>query len=172
VPLTVESKKGDEAMKDRRRWLWLTAGLLLGALGAVCYLGQQPRATAGSNDRYDDYILSTGAVASNPKAPTDGVWLLDYRAGKLLGTVIDRTVGKIVGWAELDLVTEFNLPPRQNVHFLMTTGQIAQGQSALYLAETTTGKFAVYSMGVNLGAQPKVFIRRHDLVLFRQKAKP
>jgi hypothetical protein len=158
-------------MKDRRRWLWLTAGLLLGVLSAVCYLGQQPRATAGSTDRYEDYILCTGSVASNPKAPTDGVWLLDYRAGKLLGTVIDRTAGKIVGWAELDLVTEFNLPPRQNVHFLMTTGQISQGQSALYLAETTTGKFGVYTMGVRLDAQPQVYIRRHDLVMFRQKTK-
>jgi hypothetical protein len=80
-------------------------------------------------------------------------------------------VGKIVGWAELDLVAEFNLPPRQNVHFLMTTGQIAQGQSALYLAETTTGKFAVYTMGVRLDNQPNVFIRRHDLVMFRQNPK-
>jgi hypothetical protein len=158
-------------MNDGRRWLWLGAGLLLGVLGAVWCAGQQPRAEAGNNDRYDDYILCTGSVASNPKAPTDGVWLLDYRAGKLLGTVIDRTAGKIVGWAELDLVTEFNLPPRQNVHFLMTTGQISQGQSALYLAETTTGKFAVYTMGVRMDAQPQVYIRRHDLVLFRQTAK-
>ncbi|HTU92133.1 MAG TPA: hypothetical protein VMF69_18775 [Gemmataceae bacterium] len=156
-------------MNDRRRFLWLGAGLLLGAFTAVCYVGQQPRATAGSNDRFDDYILCTGAVAGNPKAPTDGVWLLDYRAGKLLGTVINRGAGKIVGWAELDLVAEFDLPPRQNVHFLMTTGQIAQGQAALYLAETTSGKFGVYSMGVRVDTQPNVYIRRHDLVLFRQK---
>ena len=156
-------------MNDRRRWLWLAAGLLLGVFTAICYFGQQPRATAGSNDRFDDYILCTGPVAGNPKAPTDGVWLLDYRAGKLLGTVINRNAGKIVGWAELDLVSEFDLPPRQNVHFLMTTGQFAQGQSALYLAETTSGKFGVYTMGVRFDAQPNVYIRRHDLVLFRQQ---
>jgi hypothetical protein len=158
-------------MNDKRRWLWLGAGLLLGVFGAVCYLGSQPRATAGSNDRYDDYILCTGGVAGNAKAPLDGVWLLDYRAGKLLGTVIDRMAGKILGWAELDLVAEFDLPPRQNVHFLMTTGQVSQAQSALYLAETTSGKFGVYTMGVRNDVQPHVFIRRHDLVLFRQKAK-
>ena len=156
-------------MNDRRRFIWLGAGLLLGAFCAVCYFAQQPRATAASNDRYDDYILCTGAVATNPKSPTDGVWLLDYRAGKLLGTVIDRGSGKIFGWAELDLVSEFELPPRQNVHFLMTTGQISQGQSALYLAETTSGKFGVYTMGVRFDAQPNVYIRRHDVVLFRQK---
>jgi hypothetical protein len=155
-------------MKDVRGWLWLGLGLLLGAAGAVWFVNQQPRATAGNNDRYDDYILCTGSVATNPKAPTDGVWLLDYRAGKLLGTVIDRTAGKIVGWAEVDLVSEFGLPPRQNVHFLMTTGQIAAGQAALYIAETTTGKFGVYTMGMRNDAQPGVTIRRHDLVLFRQ----
>ncbi len=145
-------------MNDVRRLLWLSVGLLLGAIATAVFLGQQPRATAGNNDRFEDYILCTGSVATNPKAPTDGVWLLDYRAGKLLGTVIDRTAGKIVGWAEVDLVTEFGLPPRQNVHFLMTTGQIAVGQAALYIAETTSGKFGVYTMGM---AQRRPG-RRHD----------
>ena len=101
---------------------------------------------------------------------TDGVWLLDYRAGKLLGTVIDRNQGKIVGWAEVDLVTEFGVLPKQPVHFLMTTGMIAQGQAALYVAETTTGKFGVYTMGPRPDNKGGVVIRRHDLVLFRQPA--
>ena len=94
--------------------------------------------------------------------------MLDYRAGKLLGTVIDRTQGKIVGWAEVDLVTEFGLPPRKDVHFVMTTGMIARGQAALYVAETTSGKFGVYTMGLRPDGQPGVMIKRLDLVLFRQ----
>jgi hypothetical protein len=153
-------------VKDTRRLVWLGVGLLLGGLGAALYLGHQAQARA-ANDRYDDYILCTGQVQVIRNVPTDGVWLLDYRAGKLLGTVVDRTAGKILGWAEVDLVTEFGLPPRQNVHFLMTTGQIMQGQSALYVAETTTGKFAVYTMGMRSDNQPGIQIRRHDLVLFR-----
>jgi hypothetical protein len=156
----------DGSMTDRGRLLWLAVGLLLGAVGVALYLGQMPCAYA-ANDRYEDYILCTGAVAISPKSLTDGVWLLDYRAGKLLGTLIDRTQGKILGWAEVDLVTEFNLPPRQNVHFLMTTGMIAQGQAALYVAETTSGKFAVYTMGQRGDGKPGVMIKRHDLVLFR-----
>ena len=60
------------------------------------------------------------------------------------------------------------IPPRQNVHFLMTTGNIAQGQAALYVAETTTGKFGVYTMGPRIDGLPGVSIRRHDLVPFRQ----
>lgn len=153
-------------MTDRGRLLWLVVGMLLGTAAAALYIGQHPVARA-ANDRYEDYILCTGAVAINPKSPTDGVWLLDYRAGKLLGTLIDRVQGKIVGWAEVDLVSEFNLPPRHNVHFLMTTGMIAQGQAALYVAETTTGKFGVYTMGQRPDGKPGVMIKRHDLVLFR-----
>jgi hypothetical protein len=139
---------------------------VLGGIVVALYFGSDHRAEA-SNDRSDEFILATGAVATNPRVPTDGVWLLDYRAGKLLGTVIDREKAKIAGWAEVDLVTEFGLPPRQNVHFMMTTGMIANGQAALYVAETSTGKFGVYSMGPRLDGQMGVQIRRHDLVLFR-----
>ncbi len=154
-------------MKDTGRFLWLTAGLLLGVVSAGVYFGQ-PRTVLAANDRFEDYIMCTGAVGITPRAPTDGVWLLDYRTGKLLGTVIDRVQGKIVGWAELDLVSEFGIPPRQNVHFMMTTGNIAHGQAALYVAETTTGKFGVYTMGPRLDGQPGAAIRRHDLLSFRQ----
>ncbi len=155
-------------MKKSRQLLWLVVGLILGGLGVGGYLGHLPQVRAASNDRYDDYILCTGLVQVIRNVPTEGVWLLDYRAGKLLGTVVDRTAGKILGWAEVDLVTEFGLPPRQNVHFLMTTGLITGGQSALYIAETTSGKFGVYTMGMRPDGQPGILIKRHDLVLFRQ----
>jgi hypothetical protein len=112
--------------------------------------------------------MCTGAVAVRPGAPTDGVWVLDYKAGKLLGTVIDRTTGKILGWAEVDLVQEFGIQPRQQVHFMMTTGNIAAGQAALYVTEITTGKLGVYTMAQPPGNRPGLAIRRHDLVLFRQ----
>ena len=157
-------------MTDRVRFLWLFTGLALGIAGTMLYLLPNRPAQAASNDRYEDYILCTGAAGTTPRVPTDGVWLLDYRSGKLLGTVIDRNLGKIIGWAEVDLVTEFNLPPRQNVHFLMTTGNIALGQAALYVAETTSGKIGVYTMGPRFDGQPGVAIRRHDIGSFRQPA--
>ena len=157
-------------MTDRHRMSWLVVGMLLGGIGVSLYFTQLPVARAG-NDRYEDYIMCTGPAAVRPGATTDGVWMLDYRAGKLLGTLIDRSQGKIVGWAEVDLVNEFSLPPRQNVHFLMTTGSIAVGQAALYVAETTSGKFAVYTMGARVDGKPGVMIRKHDLVMFRGQAK-
>jgi hypothetical protein len=159
---------GGLTVKDTGRMLWLGMGLFLGMAVVWMRLGN-PTPVFAANDRFEDYILCTGAVTTNPRVPTDGVWLLDYRAGKLLGTVIDRGTGKIGGWAEVDLVTEFNIPPRQNVHFLMTAGQISMGQAALYVAETTSGKFGVYTMAPRSDGREGVQIKRHDLVMFRQQ---
>ena len=144
-------------------------GLALGTGTTVFYLGQPKPAVAASNDRHQDYIMATGAVSVNARVQTDGVWLLDYKAGKLLGTVIDRAQGKIVGWAEVDLINEFALKAQQDVHFMMTTGYITQGQSALYLSETSTGQFGVYTMGPGVN-NSGIVIRRHDMTKFRQQA--
>jgi hypothetical protein len=148
----------------------LIAGLAAaaGVLVTLFIAGQARPVVAASNDRHQDFIMATGAVSVSPKVQTDGVWLLDYKAGKLLGTVIDRSQGKIVGWAEVDLRTEFALAAQADVHFMMTTGYITQGQSALYLAETSTGQFGVYTMGPGQNGNG-ITIRRHDITKFRQQ---
>jgi hypothetical protein len=153
-------------MKDR--FLWLMMGVLLGGLAAVVYVGSGRQAEASTHDRYEDYIMVTGPASMTPTISMDGVWLLDYRAGKLLGTIIDRSTGRISGWAEVDLVAEFALAPKQDVHFMMTTGNISVGQAALYVAETKTGKFGIYTMGPRADGQPGVAVRRHDLSFFRK----
>jgi hypothetical protein len=157
-------------MKEASRVFWMILGVAVGVAGTVFFMSEPARVLA-ANDRYEDYVMCTGPVEVIPKTPTDGVWMLDYKGGKLLGTVIDRVKGKIVSWAEVDLVTEFDIKPKQNVHFVMTAGTIAQGQSALYIAETTTGKFGVYSMGPRPDHQAGMVIRRHDLTWFRQPTK-
>ena len=110
----------------------------------------------------------TGTVATNGnnRNPTDGVWLLDYRSGRLLGTVIDRGLGKISGWAEVDLVNEFNLRPRGEVHFLMTTGQVTSGQAALYLPRPTRASLP-FTPWANVPTSSRDGHPRHDIVAFR-----
>ena len=156
-------------MRDIRKWLAGLTGIGCGVVAAALLSSPPKSAVASSNDRYQDYVMCTGAVSVNPKVPTDGVWMLDYRGGKLLGTVIDKTTGKISGWAEVDLVAEFAIAPKQDVHFMMTTGYVTQGQSALYLAETATGQFGVYTMGPGQNGSG-IVIRRHDITKFRQQA--
>jgi len=160
---------GGRTMKSIGRFAMLAVGIGVGVVGTMFYLGQPQPVGAASNDRYQDTIMATGAVSIQSRNQTDGVWLLDYKAGKLLGTVIDRTQGKIIGWSEVDLRTEFGLVAQQDVHFLMTTGYITMGQSALYLAETTTGKLGVYTMGAS-NTGNGVVIRRHDITKFRDQA--
>jgi len=162
-------------MHDLKRMGWLVGGILLGIAATVLYLSDSRPALAASNDRYEDFVICTGACATAPRDatghmdPTEGVWLLDYRTGKLLGTVMDKGRGKIVGWAEVDLVSEYGVRPKDPVHFVMTTGAISTGQSVLYVAETTSGKLGVYSMASRTDGKGGVVIRRHDLVLFRQQ---
>jgi hypothetical protein len=150
-----------------RNKLGIGFGLIVGLGLGLGYRGVNQPVFASASDRFEDYVLCTGPVAVQPGAKTDGVWLLDYRTGRLLGSLIDRNNGKIVSWAEVDLVSEFGLTPRANVHFLMTTGSIAQGQAALYLAETVSGKFGVYTMGPRPDNLPGVAVRRHDMTSFR-----
>lgn len=147
----------------------LAVGAGVGFLAAVFYLAEPRPTFASGHDRYQDYVMATGAVGINPRVPMDGVWMLDYRSGKLLGTVIDKTQGKIVGWAEVDLVSEFEVVPKQDVHFMMVTGWVSQGQSALYVAETSTGKFGVYTMAAGPNGTG-VVVKRHDLTTFRRAA--
>ena len=153
-------------MRGAGTFMGLAVGLGVGAAATFFSLGSPKPLGAASNDRYGEYVMATGAVSINPRIQTDGVWMLDYRSGKLLGTVIDKTQGKIVGWAEVDLTGEFGVKAYQDVHFMMTTGYVTQGQSALYVAETTTGKFGVYTMGPGVNGQG-IVIRRHDQTSFR-----
>jgi len=155
-------------MGDLGRLGWLSVGLVLGLTGATFSYQMIPinRALA-SNDRHEDYVLCTGPVLVNPRIPSDGIWLLDYRTGRLMGTVINHLAGTIAGWAEVDLVKEFEIAPRSDVHFLMTTGVINNGQSALYVAETTTGKFGIYTMGIRPDGQSGMMIQRHGITNFR-----
>jgi hypothetical protein len=162
---------GEEAMRSFVHVLTIALAASFGVVVTLQFVGHPRPADAASNDRYQDFIMATGAVSVNPRVQTDGVWLLDYKAGKLLGTVIDRSQGKIVGWAEVDLAKEFGVTPRADVHFMMTTGYVTQGQSALYLAETSSGQFGVYTMGPGPDGSG-IAIRRHEITKFRQQQPP
>lgn len=153
-------------MKNMGRAVWLCLGLALG-VAATIYFRAAPQPVWAGNDRHDDYIITTGPIKLGVNVTADGIWLLDYRAGKLLGTIVDPNLGKIGGWAEVDLVKEFNIPPKQNVHFMMTTGTPIAGNTALYLTEINTGRFGIYTMAPRPDGVAGMLIRKHDGTLFR-----
>ena len=49
----------------------------------------------------------------------------------------------------------------------MTTGIITENQAALYVAETTSGKFGIYTMGRRVGYVNGMVIKRHEISSFR-----
>ena len=110
-------------------------------------------------------MISILAVAlSFPRKPEDYLAYYGFASGlvfvsALSGGGIFWLVGRDL-WRWIHLQTD-------------ATGQIAQGQAALYVAETATGKFGVYTMlpadvnGSGVGLQ----IRRHDMTTFRLPAK-
>lgn len=155
-------------MKGRNHWFAVLGGVIFGAVAGLWFASSSKEVKAASNDRYSDYIMCTGAASINPRIPVDAVWLLDYRSGKLLGTIVSRTTdGKVPGWAEVDLVSEFRIAPKTDVHFMMTTGNVALGQAALYVCEVNTGKFGVYTIVLDDNT-PKIL--RHDMTTFRSNA--
>jgi hypothetical protein len=146
--------------------LALGAGVLLG------WIGSGFRATpmrASSTDRAGDCIVTTGPVlmqyddSTKSPVPLEAVYFLDYKGGRLLGTIPSyRMTGSkmhlIDGFVERDLVADFklDLETRAQPRFLMATGSLGRyssGWAPLYVFETTTGQVAVYKMqaGQNYG---------------------
>jgi hypothetical protein len=158
-------------MAQSRFFAAVVAGMFTGALGGIAFFGS-PRVVLAGNDRTDDFIICTGASGVSPRSPLDGVWLLDARRGKLLATIVDRSVGKTVGFAEVDLNKEFGLSPGDATRFVMTTGTITVAQAALYVAETHSGRFAVFTLGPSSDGSPGVTILRHDMTSFRRPTGP
>lgn len=144
--------------------LTLAAGL---AAGWVLAGGRSAPIQAHGGDRFDESILATGPTfikyneGSKIQVAQDAIYYLDYRAGKLIGSVpaMTQLVGgqKVLGsFIERDLVADFNLDLDRGArpHFLMTTGSMATGSgntygdgwAPLYVFESTTRQVAAYKI--------------------------
>jgi hypothetical protein len=135
----------------------LCLGLSLG--WGLTHIRPAPLRAAGG-DRSGESIVTTGPVTvkydegSKVQIPLEALYLLDYKGGRLMGTVpsIHQTVGatRTLGtFAERDLVADFklDLDNGPKPHFLMTTGSLGNysaGWAPLYVYETATNQLAVY----------------------------
>ena len=140
---------------------------------------------AGGGDRSGESIVTTGPIlirydeGNKVQIPLEALYLLDYKGGRLLGTVPSLqgtgTSSRYLGaFAERDLVADFKLDldhgPRP--HFLMTTGALGSysaGWAPLYVFETTTSQVAMYRiMQQTVGTTART---RLELVELRSLAK-
>jgi hypothetical protein len=115
---------------------------------------------AGGGDRSGESIATTGPIlirydeGNKVQIPLEALYILDYKAGRLLGTVPSlrqtaKTSRYLGAFAERDLVADFkiDLDNGPKPHFLMTTGSLgtySAGWAPLYVIENTTGQIAIY----------------------------
>lgn len=155
-------------MKVWGRLLWLVLGLALGTAGTLLVHQSQSRPALAGTDHTQDYIITTGPITlgTGVNGTADAIWMLDYRAGKLLGTAVDPNIGRIRAWDEVDLVKDFGISPKQDVHFIMTTGATIKGHTPVYLAEINTGQLAIYGMTPRIDGS--IMIRKFESTIFRR----
>ncbi|QEH37780.1 hypothetical protein OJF2_63710 [Aquisphaera giovannonii] len=144
-----------------RRRLPNLAVLLVGLLMGWGMSSLRPASLhAGGGDRSGESIVATGPIlvrydeTNKIQVPTEALYLLDYRSGRLVATVpaLHQTgaTSKYFGaFAERDLVSDFklDLDTGPKPHFLMTTGSLGtytSGWAPLYVFETSTGQVALY----------------------------
>ncbi|WP_165226309.1 hypothetical protein [Aquisphaera insulae] len=135
----------------------LFLGLLMG-WGMATFRPVPLRASGG--DRTGESIVTTGPIlirydeTNKIQVPTEALYLLDYKAGRLVATVPalhqTGTTSRYLGaFAERDLAKDFklDLDTGPKPHFLMTTGSLgiyASGWSPLFVIETSTNQVAIY----------------------------
>ncbi len=143
-----------------------------------------PCASAG--DRSGEVLVATGPVllrwdeGLKTAVPTDALYVLDYKGGRLMATVptfqqSTNSTHVIEPFSERDLVADFKLDldtgPRPR--FLMVTGSLgvnSAGWAPLYVFETNTSQIGVYRMQIQqtIGLPKRP---RFDLVELRSYAR-
>ena len=101
----------------------------------------------------DNYAIATGPIDEN----VEGLYFLDALTGELKGAGINIRTGKYQAFFSRNVMQDFFSGGRQakNPRFLIVTGQadlqttagrVRFAQSAIYVAELTTGQVAAYAI--------------------------
>ncbi|HUY32391.1 MAG TPA: hypothetical protein VMV69_06390 [Pirellulales bacterium] len=135
-----------DALKQNRA-AWLAAGVLLG-LAAGGLLPHSP-AHAVATDRMGDFAIATGPLDSDIEA----IYFLDCLTGDLRAAVLNLYTWKFGAIFETNVIFDLGVDPAKNPRYLLVTGNaqlkknlgpITPADSAVYVAELTSGKIAAY----------------------------
>jgi hypothetical protein len=145
-----------------------------------------PVVRANAGDRSGESILATGPVfvryneGTKVQTPQDALYYLDYKGGRLLGTIpsYHNSLGAVKlfdEFVERDLVADFKIDVDNGARprFLMSTGSLgvySDGWAPLYVFESTTSQVAVYKIQqqtIGVASRPKF-----ELVEIRSFAGP
>ena len=126
--------------------LWIVLGVLLGFTATWLFHDQPAQATA--TDRNEEFAIATGLLQRDLEA----VYLLDFRTGMLMATVMNTQTGQFQPFSSRRLANDFRIDPRSKPRFIMVTGRMQAATSRvpinhlLYVAEVNSGVMCAYFM--------------------------
>lgn len=136
------------------RMAWLATGLVAGL--AVAYFWPHEPAYATTADRDSNFAMVTipvGTSAAGISDPMDGMFILDFHTGQLMGAVLNRQNGKFANLYRRDLAKDFSVDPQATPHYAIVTGyaQLASqanltfASGVVYVGELSSGKVIAYA---------------------------
>lgn len=130
-------------------WVCLAGGLLVGVVLGGVWPHVELHAVA--TDRQDSFAIATGHLDEE----TEAIYFLDFITGELKATALSPIVRKFFAAFDANVINDLGIDPARNPKFMLVTGdaifrqnggQIQPGNSAVYVAELTSGKVAAYAV--------------------------
>lgn len=150
-----------------RRWIvrglvWSAVGVTLIVVGYVARgvgplaiaVWPETRLHAATAAQNDVYAMATGFIDDE----IEGVYLLNFLTGDLQCSVVSNrppSMGKFIGLFKTNVIRDLGLDPSKQPAYLMVTGQATfsrgggaaqPAMSAVYVLDTSSGRFAAYSL--------------------------
>ncbi len=132
------------------KWVWLATGLVVGM--SIASIWPHEPLSAATADRNEKFGLITAPVSVNSEA----VFVIDYLTGRLSGALLQRTRSgtAFVNFYYRNLAEDFKVGASGEPYYAVSsgfaeipnTGGSQWGQSALYVAELTSGKVGAYAI--------------------------
>ncbi|MBI1324553.1 hypothetical protein GC170_15400 [bacterium] len=158
--MTTRYRKQFEGFRSGHRTLAiLTAGFVLGAAAVGIIRGSRPVFAMPSPGADRSTLMSCIVTseyndARKVQIPVEGLVYLDYRSGKLIGTMPEmRQIGLqkriLSNFTERDLVEDFGIEPGQTPNFLLqaiSTGALSDSGQLIVVLDTQTRQARIYKL--------------------------
>jgi len=132
----------------------LVLGLFAGLVLTGLWHGgpwQNVMVDASATHGQENWAIATGMIGNG----IEGLYFLDYLTGDLRAVLLNRRTARFSGFYQYNIQNDFNLTASKNPKFLMVTGLVEVprgrgptqiGNSAIYIAEATTGQVNAYAI--------------------------
>ena len=157
--------------------LGMTIGVLvgLGSRGGVRLELPETLLHATATHGGDTMAIATGPIDES----TEGLFVLDFLTGELQCAVLNPHTMQLGGLYRHNVIMDLGVEQNKQSRYLMVTGainarvsggRIRPAQSIVYVADTTTGRFAAYMLPWDRAAASYNFAQANPMILLGKGA--